>query len=143
MTKVLAARRESEGPEHSDTLASMNSLALLYQAQQRYNDAEPMLREAVSIYEKSAPNDWRRFYAQAMLGDGRRIAVPVAPALSGRYRHCDAPSRLKPSSHSRAGGSDSVSDTKSKLEMSTRYFTGCRLTMISSNTATLGGVCTQ
>ena len=34
----------------------------------RYGEAEPLLREAIGVYAKSAPNDWRRYYGEAMLG---------------------------------------------------------------------------
>ena len=35
------------GPRHPDTLASLNNLAVLYQAQGRYGEAEPLYREAL------------------------------------------------------------------------------------------------
>jgi tetratricopeptide (TPR) repeat protein len=44
--------------------------------QKRYEDAEPLLREAVTIFERERPNDCRRFYwmsllGKALLGQGR------------------------------------------------------------------------
>jgi hypothetical protein len=35
------------GPRHPDTLISLNNLALLYRAQGRYSEAEPLYREAL------------------------------------------------------------------------------------------------
>jgi tetratricopeptide (TPR) repeat protein len=39
------------GPDHPDTATSLNNLAYLYQQQGRYSDAEPLLRQALSIRE--------------------------------------------------------------------------------------------
>ena len=35
------------GPRHPDTLTSLNNLAVLYQAQGRYGEAEPLFLEAL------------------------------------------------------------------------------------------------
>jgi Flp pilus assembly protein TadD len=40
------------GPTHPDTATSLNNLALLYDAQGKYAEAEPLLRHALAIYEK-------------------------------------------------------------------------------------------
>ncbi len=40
------------GPEHPDTLASVNNLAILYQAQGRYGEAEPLFQRALGAREK-------------------------------------------------------------------------------------------
>ena len=40
------------GKEHPDTLVSVNNLALLYEAQGRYGEAEPLYRRALEAYER-------------------------------------------------------------------------------------------
>jgi len=40
------------GPEHPDTLTSVNNLAGLYQVQGRYGEAEPLYRRALAASEK-------------------------------------------------------------------------------------------
>ncbi len=47
--QALALAREAFGPEHPDTLTSMNNLALLYQSQGRYGDAEPLYAETLAV----------------------------------------------------------------------------------------------
>ena len=41
------------GPEHPDVATSINNLALLYQAQGKYAEAEPLYQRALVIYEKA------------------------------------------------------------------------------------------
>ncbi len=50
--QVLAARERVLGKEHPDTLASVNNLAVLYQAQGRYGEAEPLLKRALKTEER-------------------------------------------------------------------------------------------
>jgi hypothetical protein len=50
--RVLAVSEKVLGPEHPDTLASLNNLANLYQAQGRYGEAEPLYRRALAVMEK-------------------------------------------------------------------------------------------
>ncbi len=40
------------GQEHPSTLTSVNNLAVLYQAQGRYGEAEPLLKRALEGYER-------------------------------------------------------------------------------------------
>jgi hypothetical protein len=35
--------------------------------EKRFAEAGPLLREAIAAFEKSAPDDWRKSHAQAML----------------------------------------------------------------------------
>src|SRR5262245_45487860 len=44
--QTLALAEKALGPEHPDTLLSVNNLAALYQAQGRYSEAEPLLKRA-------------------------------------------------------------------------------------------------
>ena len=49
---ALATREKVLGPEHPQTLTSVNNLAVLYQAQGRYGEAEPLYRRALATKEK-------------------------------------------------------------------------------------------
>src|SRR5207253_2392856 len=87
--EALEGRRRTVGPNHPTTANVLASLGEMKLEQKRYADAEPLLREAIAIYEKSAPTDWRRSYTQAMLaatlaGLGRR--TEAAPLLANAYQ---------------------------------------------------------
>ncbi len=48
----MLRREEVLGPEHPDVAQSLNNLALLYQVQGNYAEAEPLYRRSLAIYEK-------------------------------------------------------------------------------------------
>src|SRR5262245_30068044 len=50
--EALEIRRRVLGPEHPDTLTSMNNLALSYSGQGRYKEAEVMYQEALEIRKR-------------------------------------------------------------------------------------------
>ena len=66
--ELLDARRRVLGPLHPNTIHSIASLGSVKLQQAHYSDAETLLREAVMDYEKTNSDDWRRYYAQRMLG---------------------------------------------------------------------------
>jgi serine/threonine protein kinase len=78
--QVLEIRRLVFGPTHPNTTNVLASLGELNLSQRRYAAAQPLLREALSNYEKTNSNSWRRYYAQSMLG----------AALSGLHRYNEA-----------------------------------------------------
>ena len=41
------------GPQHPSTATSLNNLASLYRDQSKYEQAEPLYRRALAIYEKA------------------------------------------------------------------------------------------
>ena len=51
--RALAIVEKSLGPEHPHVAASLNNLALLYQAQDRYAEAELFYSWSLAIYEKA------------------------------------------------------------------------------------------
>ena len=51
--RALAISEKALGPEHPDVATSLNNLALLYQAQGRYAEAEPLHKRALAISEKA------------------------------------------------------------------------------------------
>jgi hypothetical protein len=65
---VLEKRRRVLGPTHPTTATVAGSLAEVKLAQRKYGEAEPLLREALAVQEKTSPENWRRYYTQAMLG---------------------------------------------------------------------------
>jgi tetratricopeptide (TPR) repeat protein len=51
--RALAIRGIALGPEHPDTAASVNNMAVLYRAQGKYPNAEPLFERALAIWEKT------------------------------------------------------------------------------------------
>ena len=51
--KALQAAEQSLDPSHPSVATSLNSLALLYNAQGQHTQAEPLLKRALAIFEKS------------------------------------------------------------------------------------------
>lgn len=89
LTQVLRDRRRILGPNHSNVGRTLSTLGELEFQQKQYSRAEGLLREAFTIQRKAAPNDWRTFYTEALLGEtltasGR--ATEGGPMLSGAQR---------------------------------------------------------
>jgi tetratricopeptide (TPR) repeat protein len=78
--QVLSGRRRVLGPEHPGTLDSAADLALAYQSQGKFAESEPLAREAMELYRKKQPDDWRRFRAESLLG----------ASLAGQKKYADA-----------------------------------------------------
>ncbi|MEE9545851.1 MAG: tetratricopeptide repeat protein [Rhodospirillales bacterium] len=51
--KALELGEQEFGPEHANTAAILNNLAVLYKAQGRYAGAEPLHKRALAILEKA------------------------------------------------------------------------------------------
>jgi tetratricopeptide (TPR) repeat protein len=49
---VLARKEKTLGPDHLDVAASANDLALLYNCEEKYTEAEPLYKKAIQIREK-------------------------------------------------------------------------------------------
>ena len=47
--QALEIRKARLGEQHPDTAASLNNLAVLYEAQGRYDEAEPLYQQALAI----------------------------------------------------------------------------------------------
>ena len=52
--RSLAILEKELGPDHANVAISLNNLALLYDKQGRYTDAEPLYKRSLAIFEKSA-----------------------------------------------------------------------------------------
>jgi hypothetical protein len=66
-----------ESPAYADALASFGGNLL---DQEKWVEAEPLLRECLSIREKKLPEDWRTFNSKSLLGG----------ALLGQKKYTDA-----------------------------------------------------
>jgi tetratricopeptide (TPR) repeat protein len=59
-TKALGINKKSHGPDHLETAATFNNLAMLFQNKGRYAEAEQMFKSALAIYVKSlGPNHFK------------------------------------------------------------------------------------
>ena len=66
--RSLAIVEKALGPDHPDVAASLNNLAVLYQHQGRYADAEPLYKRSLAIARKgtrSRPSRCRKFAEQS------------------------------------------------------------------------------
>ena len=55
--RALAIREKALGPEHPDVAVSLNNLAVVYRAQAKYAEAEPLHKRALAIREKALGPD--------------------------------------------------------------------------------------
>ncbi len=78
--RLLDKRRRIVGPRHPDTTNTMAALSGVQLKQAKFADAEALAREALAILEQDRPNDWKRYWAQALLG----------AALNGQKRFGEA-----------------------------------------------------
>jgi len=85
--RLLADAQDQFGHDHPRTAAPMASLSQCLLHQQRYAEAEPILRECLLIREKSEPDVWTTFDNQSMLGDSllgqQKFAEAEAHLLAG------------------------------------------------------------
>jgi tetratricopeptide (TPR) repeat protein len=84
--KWVAAARVKFGPESLEYAAffGLSGLGSNLVRQQKYADAEPVLRESLDILQKNHPETWERFRAQSLLG----------AALLGRQKYAEAEPHL-------------------------------------------------
>jgi tetratricopeptide (TPR) repeat protein len=77
---LLERQRKNSGPKSADTAAALAWLGDNLLKQQRYAEAESLLRECLAIREQKLPDDWRCFNARSLLGG----------ALLGRQQYAAA-----------------------------------------------------
>jgi tetratricopeptide (TPR) repeat protein len=85
--KALEVRRRVLGPD-PNTTRSMVNLSEVWLRQRKYAEAEPLLREALSNYEKLS-DSWQRYLAQSELGGslaGQRKYLEAEPLLLSGYQ---------------------------------------------------------
>jgi eukaryotic-like serine/threonine-protein kinase len=89
LASVVASRRRVLGAQHRDTAVSLALLGRVRVDQESYAEAESPLREALTAYEKAAPDEWRRYLAQGLLGAslaGQRKYAEAEPLLLAGYQ---------------------------------------------------------
>jgi eukaryotic-like serine/threonine-protein kinase len=84
---VLEVRLRKLGQNHQDSAVAAGWLGSLRMQQERYPDAERLLRQAVEMWKQASPDDYRRFLAESNLGASiaaqERYAEAEAAMLSG------------------------------------------------------------
>ena len=101
------------GPEHPDTLTSVDNLAGLYKAQGRYSEAEPLFRRALAGWERVLGQEHPDTLTSVnnLAASMRPRAAMARPSrfISGRWRSasaCWAPSiRLRSQAEDNLAGS--------------------------------------
>jgi tetratricopeptide (TPR) repeat protein len=87
LVKALEARRRVMG-SNPDTWNTLGLLAEVELQEQKYANAEALLREAVDTTEKTSPDAWNRYYFQGLLGASlagqKRFAEAEPFLVSGR-----------------------------------------------------------
>lgn len=66
--QALAGRRCALGSDNVDTMVSAENLALAYESQGKFAEAEPLAREVLEFNQKKQPDDGDRFRAESLLG---------------------------------------------------------------------------
>jgi non-specific serine/threonine protein kinase/serine/threonine-protein kinase len=87
-SKVLEVRRRVLGPVHPVTLGTLTSVGRVLVEQQKYDEGEPFLREALSGHEKKDPDRWPFFNTESLLGAalaGEGKYVEAEPLLLSGY----------------------------------------------------------
>jgi tetratricopeptide (TPR) repeat protein len=107
-TKVLEVDRRVLGPRHLNTLEAMTTLAAVYLDESKHKQAEGLLREALTSYEKAAPQAMSRYHSQSLLGASlvgqEKYAEAESLVISGYEgmlqlavaNRCECRSTLKP-----------------------------------------------
>jgi tetratricopeptide (TPR) repeat protein len=88
-TTVLKVRRRVLGENHPYTIEVQTCLGGVRLEQQRYAEAEPQLRAALDIYEKTTPDAWTRYQAESLLGAslaGQQKYEQAEPLLLSGYQ---------------------------------------------------------
>ena len=69
LRNVIEVRRRVLGEKHPNTANGLALLGEMKMDEKQYGEAEMLLRQALSIQETEAPNEWKRFYNQGLLGE--------------------------------------------------------------------------
>jgi hypothetical protein len=84
----LAARQKKLGAEHPDVAQTLSALGANLLEQQKWAEAEPLLRESLTIWDAKRPDDWSRFDTQSRLGNsllGQKKYAAAEPLLLSGY----------------------------------------------------------
>jgi tetratricopeptide (TPR) repeat protein len=84
----VAFSKEKSGADSSEYAAQLAMLCLNLLEQKKFTDAEPLIRECLSIREKKHPDDWRTFNTKSLLGGsllGQKKYAEAEPLLLVGY----------------------------------------------------------
>src|SRR5262249_14896627 len=82
---VVKERAVPDAPAYAAALAGLGDNLLL---QHKWADAEPVLRECLTIREKKQPDEWTTFDTRSLLGDsllGQRKLADAEPLLRAGF----------------------------------------------------------
>lgn len=68
------------GPEHEDTINTVEMVIMAYLPQGKFSESEPLAREVLDFYRRKQPDTWFRFLSESMLG----------ASLAGLKRYAEA-----------------------------------------------------
>jgi tetratricopeptide (TPR) repeat protein len=71
--RALALGVKALGPEHLDVATSLNNLALLYESQGRYAEAEPLYKRTITILETKTCRKLQRADERLLAAWGRDV----------------------------------------------------------------------
>jgi tetratricopeptide (TPR) repeat protein len=86
---VLIARKQKLGADHPDVAQTLSGLGRNLLRQRKWGEAEPLLREGLTISEAKRPDDWNRFENQSLLGGsllGQEKYADAEPLLLSGYQ---------------------------------------------------------
>jgi serine/threonine protein kinase/tetratricopeptide (TPR) repeat protein len=86
--KWLAVAKERSGPESLPYAIELAGLGWRLLQQKKWLDAEPLLRECLTLREKNEPDAWTTFNARSMLGEalnGQKKRAEAEPLLVQGY----------------------------------------------------------
>jgi hypothetical protein len=83
--RLLEVCQKAFGPGHRHTALAQRSLGGNLLGQQKYAEAEPLLRDCLDADEKGQPDAWTTFQAKSLLGE----------ALLGQKKYADAEPLLR------------------------------------------------
>ena len=104
LREVIAASRGTlpkDSPELAGQLSMLSQTLLELKA---WDEAEPLIREALTIYEKTQPDAWTTFNTKSMLGGvllGQKKLPEAEPLLLEGYRRMKEPEANPPQGQSR------------------------------------------
>ena len=87
--QALEQEQRVLGPDHPNTLETMDLLGLIRTSREEYDDAEGVLRECLRNREKALPEHWSRFNTESLLGGcllgHKKYAEAETHLLAGYY----------------------------------------------------------
>src|SRR5207248_1069923 len=96
--EYLAIVRRARGPESAEVAGALTMLGANLLDRRQYAEAEPVLREGLTIRQARWPDDWVTSHARTVLGAIRpadfRRAIPCPVAYNRRHSRGMTPPRL-------------------------------------------------